>query len=84
LANTDQGGRRQVTLVEQEIWHTLMARVGVSLPPIDTPRRGISTTAWAGGNAGKCRSSAATIGFTPLLTTCIDPFPTPDYTQLAA
>ena len=33
VGNTDQGGRRQVTLVEQEVWHTLMAQVGASLPP---------------------------------------------------
>lgn len=33
VGNTDQGGRRQVTLVEQEVWHTLMAQVGAPLPP---------------------------------------------------
>jgi len=33
VGNTDQGGRRQVTLVEQEVWHALMARVDASLPP---------------------------------------------------
>lgn len=33
VGNTDQGGRRQVTLLEQEVWHTLMAQCGVTLPP---------------------------------------------------
>jgi len=33
VGKTDQGGRRQVTLVEQDIWHALMARVGATLPP---------------------------------------------------
>ncbi len=31
--NTDQGGRRQVTLMEQEAWQALMARVGAALSP---------------------------------------------------
>jgi hypothetical protein len=33
VGNTDQGGRRQVTLLEQEVWQALMAQVGVTLPP---------------------------------------------------
>jgi len=33
VGNTDQGGRRQVTLVEHEVWQTLMAQVGATLPP---------------------------------------------------
>src|SRR5262245_55706037 len=33
VGNTDQSGRRQVTLLEQEVWHTLMAQVGATLPP---------------------------------------------------
>jgi MOSC domain-containing protein YiiM len=33
VGNTDQGGRRQVTLLEQEVWHTLMAQLGATLPP---------------------------------------------------
>ena len=33
VGNTDQGGRRQVTLVEQEVWEALMAQVGATLPP---------------------------------------------------
>jgi MOSC domain-containing protein YiiM len=33
IGNTDHGGRRQVTLLEQEVWHALMAQLGVTLPP---------------------------------------------------
>jgi len=33
VGNTDQGGRRQVTLMEHEVWRVLMAQVGASLPP---------------------------------------------------
>ena len=33
VGNTDQGGRRQVTLLEQEVWETLMAQAGATLPP---------------------------------------------------
>lgn len=33
LGNTDQGGRRQVTLRAQERWHALMAQLGAALPP---------------------------------------------------
>jgi MOSC domain-containing protein YiiM len=33
VGNTDQGGRRQVTLLEQEVWEVLMAQVGATLPP---------------------------------------------------
>ena len=33
VGNTDQGGRRQVTLLEQEVWDALMAQVGATLPP---------------------------------------------------
>src|SRR5262249_27271781 len=32
VGNTDQGGRRQVTLLEQEVWEALMAQVGATLP----------------------------------------------------
>ena len=31
--NTDQGGRRQVTIIEQEIWQALMTQLGAALPP---------------------------------------------------
>ena len=31
--NADQGGKRQVTLIEKEIWEGLMAKVGASLDP---------------------------------------------------
>ena len=33
MGNTDQGGRRQVTLIEQEVWQALMAQLGATLPP---------------------------------------------------
>jgi hypothetical protein len=33
VGNTDQGGRRQVTLLEQEVWDALMVQVGATLPP---------------------------------------------------
>jgi MOSC domain-containing protein YiiM len=33
VGNTDQGGRRQVTLLKQEVWHALMAQLGATLPP---------------------------------------------------
>src|SRR2546422_4955005 len=33
VGNTDQGGRRQVTLLEHEVWQALMAQVGAKLPP---------------------------------------------------
>jgi MOSC domain-containing protein YiiM len=31
--NADQGGKRQITIFEQEVWEELMERVGGSLPP---------------------------------------------------
>jgi MOSC domain-containing protein YiiM len=34
VGNTDQGGRRQVTLLEQEVWQVLMAQGGATLPPL--------------------------------------------------
>ena len=33
VGNTDQGGRRQVTLMAQEVWEALMAQLGATLPP---------------------------------------------------
>jgi MOSC domain-containing protein YiiM len=33
VGNTDQGGRRQVTLLEQEVRQVLMAQVGATLSP---------------------------------------------------
>jgi len=33
VGNTDQGGRRQVTLLEREVWQALMTQVGATLPP---------------------------------------------------
>jgi MOSC domain-containing protein YiiM len=33
VGNTDQGGRRQVTLLEREVWEALIAQVGATLPP---------------------------------------------------
>jgi MOSC domain-containing protein YiiM len=31
--NANQGGRRQVTILEQEVWEELMRRLGGTLPP---------------------------------------------------
>ena len=33
IGNANQGGRRQVTILEREIWAELMAEVGGELPP---------------------------------------------------
>ena len=33
VGNADQRGRRQVTLLEQEVWQVLMAQLGATLPP---------------------------------------------------
>jgi MOSC domain-containing protein YiiM len=33
VGNKDQGGRRQVTLIEEEVWQSLMERLGAYLPP---------------------------------------------------
>jgi MOSC domain-containing protein YiiM len=33
MGNANQGGRRQVTLIEQEVWEELMAKLGSDLPP---------------------------------------------------
>lgn len=32
--SADQGGRRQVTIIEQEVWAELMRQFGASLPPV--------------------------------------------------
>ncbi|MCI0683144.1 MAG: MOSC domain-containing protein [Gemmataceae bacterium] len=31
--NADQGGQRQVTIIEEEVWTDLMQRLGAALPP---------------------------------------------------
>ena len=33
VGNADQGGRRQVTLLEEEVWAALMDELGAALPP---------------------------------------------------
>lgn len=37
VGNANQGGRRQVTVIESEVWHELMTELNASLPP-DTRR----------------------------------------------
>lgn len=34
VGNANRGGRRQVTLMEREVWERLMGEVGGSLPPV--------------------------------------------------
>jgi MOSC domain-containing protein YiiM len=61
VGNADQGRRRQVTIIEREIWDSLMRQVGGSLPP--SARRAnlmVSRTALAGTRGrvlriGECR-----------------------------
>jgi MOSC domain-containing protein YiiM len=61
VGNADQGRRRQVTIIEREIWDSLMRQVGGNLPP--SARRAnlmISRTALAGARGrvlriGTCR-----------------------------
>lgn len=31
--NANQGGKRQVTIIEEEVWNDLMQRLGAALPP---------------------------------------------------
>ncbi len=33
VGNADQGGRRQVTLIEREVWEALMRRLDAAVPP---------------------------------------------------
>jgi MOSC domain-containing protein YiiM len=33
IGNANQGGRRQVTIIEQELWRSLMDRLDASVPP---------------------------------------------------
>jgi MOSC domain-containing protein YiiM len=33
VGNTDQGGKRQVTIIEKEVWQRLMTEVGTDLDP---------------------------------------------------
>jgi MOSC domain-containing protein YiiM len=33
VGNADQGRRRQVTIIEQEVWQRLMRQLGASVPP---------------------------------------------------
>ena len=33
VGNTNQGGKRQVTLIEKEVWETAMAELGAALDP---------------------------------------------------
>lgn len=33
VSNADQGGKRQVTIIEKEIWDWMMSQLGADLPP---------------------------------------------------
>ena len=33
VGNANQGGKRQVTIIEEEVWNGLMQRMGAALPP---------------------------------------------------
>ena len=33
VGNANQGGRRQLTIIEQEVWHELMRQLEATLPP---------------------------------------------------
>ena len=33
VGNTNQGGKRQITLIEQEVWQTVMEQLGATLDP---------------------------------------------------
>jgi MOSC domain-containing protein YiiM len=58
VGNANQGGRRQVTIIEQEAWESVMKMLGAALPP-DTRRANLMVS---GISLKKTRGSLLTIG----------------------
>jgi MOSC domain-containing protein YiiM len=58
VGNANQGGRRQVTIIEKEAWESVMRMLGAALPP-DTRRANLMVS---GISLKKTRGSLLTIG----------------------